>query len=86
MCPCFEMVWHAGAPRSSSAITFHQAFEGRTIAHKKKRGGLLVSRLGKVDNLYEAHGLKCYEAKFDDGSRGRFSAAEIRNRLMPDGT
>jgi len=63
-----------------------QAFEGRTIAHKEKRGGRLVSRLGKVKYLGEAHGLKCFEAKFDDGSRGRFSAAEIRNRLMPDGT
>ncbi len=46
----------------------------------------MVSRLGKVKYLGEAHGLKCFKAKFDDGSHGRFSAAKIRDRLMPDGT
>jgi len=61
-----------------------QAFEGRTIAHKESvEADWFLGWQGQI--FGEAHGLKSFEAKFDDGSHGRFSAAEIRNRLMPDG-
>jgi len=62
------------------------AFEGRTIAHKEKVGGRLTSRLGVVRYLGARAGLKCFEAKMEDGSAIRFSAVEVRHRLMPAGT
>ena len=62
------------------------AFEGRTIAHKEKVGGRLVSRLGVVRHLRARAGLKCFEAKMQDGAAVRFSAVEVKRRLMPTGT
>ena len=62
------------------------AFEGRTIANKEKVGGRLTSRLGVVRYLGARAGLKCFEAKMEDGTVIKFSAAEVRHRLMPAGT
>jgi len=62
-----------------------RAFDGRTIAHKTRHGNSGEdSKLGRVAYIEDHAGLKCFKVVFTDGSTGKFSAVEIRNRLMPE--
>jgi len=60
-----------------------KALEGRTVAHKEKRGGRTKAKLGTVSYLGVGIRDRCFKINFDDGSHAQFTANEVRDKLMP---